>query len=117
MKKTIAVATFFAATTSIAKIENGAQALEQLTGPKQAESGEAYEICLSVNPYFFSSPPQPGKPSDSHFHALVINGSGAWTADETGSCSTPDQETKKCEVGFVKVTSTAPIACNVPVGL
>lgn len=114
MKKTIAFATILASSTTLAKNNTAEDVIKKLTGPNQAESGQLHEMCLKVTPYFLGSlPPN----AAVKFHSLAISGSGAWQAEEQGECAEPNYETKKCEEGFVKVTSTAPIACNVPVAL
>ena len=116
MKKSISIAAVLAASTALAAARptTHAEALAQLTGPNQAESGEESSICVSVTPYFITSMIPTGVASS--FFSLQIDGVAQFAAQK-GNCQLPDHKTGKCERGYVKVTSTAPLACNVPIGL
>jgi len=113
MKKSIAIASILAAaSTAVAEPKTSAEAIAQYTGPNQPQNSE---ICLKASPYFISSFGPEGVVSQ--FYSFVIDGSGAMAANEKGACEEVDWQTKQCPVGFVKVTSTTPLACNVPIGL
>src|ERR1700692_4258285 len=104
IKKTISVASLLAiSSTASALPRNTQEALDQLTGPNQPSSGTEYSMCVSVMPYFLS--PMTGGPG--HFWSLLIEGSMANFYRE-GKCSELG-DNGKCERGFIKITTTAPI--------
>lgn len=112
LKKTISVMGL--ATLSSGAFAGGpatsAEALDQLTGPNQPSRGAQHSMCVSVTPYFIAGWGGPGQ-----FHSLQINGVTPMTPSG-GECGHMDQR-GKCERGFIKITSTVPIACAVPVAL
>lgn len=105
-KRTITLATLMA-TSSVAL---AADPVKDLTGPNQPKN---HEICMKVTPYSITD----FGGGNSHFYAFVIDGSGAWPAKQDGKCEEPDYQTRQCPEGYVKLTSTVPVACNVPVAL
>ena len=113
MKKTIALAGILAAASvSAQEIKNGEQALDQLTGPNQPLPQES-TICLAVNPYFITSRTPGG--TASSFIGFNVNGTSA-ASSKKPACKDVLPE-GQCERGYVKVTSTAPLLCTVPIGL
>lgn len=116
LKKTISTASLIvlsSASLQAGTINTSEQALDVLTGPNQPTTGE-HSICLSVTPYFLTSM-MPGGRVMSRFTSLQIDGATPMSKPE-GDCHMPD-ENGTCARGYIKVVSTAPILCNVPIGL
>ncbi|MES2504015.1 MAG: hypothetical protein V4534_03970 [Myxococcota bacterium] len=112
IKKSISAASLLALSSAsgLAAIKTPADAINQLTGPNQPMRGPTRSLCVSVTPYFISGWGSPGS-----FVSLQMDGV-AMFGQEKGSCAGPGDD-GKCAPGFVKITSTAPIGCIVPVAL
>jgi hypothetical protein len=95
------------------EIKTSEEALQKLTGPNQPLIGE-HTLCLSVTPYFISSLTPKGVVSS--FVSLQIDGATPFSKAH-GTCALPDPKTGLCEHGHIKITTTVPVACNVPIGL
>lgn len=114
MKKTIALSTIFAASMASANPVSYKDAIEKLTGPNQPTTGEN-SICVKVDPYQICSLAPQG-PICSDFYGFLVTGVSPMAQNSQGECMEVQQD-GVCETGFVKITSTAPIKCNVPIGL
>lgn len=116
VKKTISAASLIvlsSASLQAGPIRTPSEALDRLTGPNQPTSGD-HSLCLRVTPYFLTSM-MPGGGIARSFVSLQIDGATPMSNPE-GDCSMTN-ENGACERGYIKVTSTAPILCNVPIGL
>ncbi len=112
IKKTIATLSLLALSGSAwaaLPITTPGQALDWLTGENQPSDALKKEICVSVTPYFLASAAPDSAP---HFFSLQIDGVTP-TSNTAGQCNEPGP-TGKCQRGFIKISSTAPIACHVP---
>jgi hypothetical protein len=115
LKKSISQASLVAlssAALSASNIRTPDEALDRLTGPNQPNRGQTYDMCVSVTPYFLTSW-DPRTPDE--FISLQIDGV-AQMANSAGQCNSPD-EFGKCERGYIRITSTVPIQCYVPISL
>lgn len=112
IKKTISVAGVLVMTSTGAaagSISTPDEALDRLTGPNQPGGRANHSICVAVTPYFLSGW------GSSEFFSLQIDGATPMSQPE-GQCSSPNEQ-GKCERGYIKISSTVPIACAVPIAL